>query len=108
MSSTLMTLLDFSKVHNKLGQGEIILDVRNPDEFAQSHIPGAKNIPVSEVAQHAAELKQHKKIYIHCKRGGRAKTAFEALKNAGLDNLICIHDAGMDAWIENGLPTKQG
>ena len=107
MSNTLMTLKELHDSHLKLGEKDIILDVRNPDEFAEAHIKGAKNIPLPEVVSHAQELKKFSHIYIHCKRGGRAKTAFEALKNAGLDNLICIHDAGMDAWIDAGYAIER-
>lgn len=107
MSNNLMTLVDFYNTHKSLENGEIILDVRNPDEFSQGHIANALNIPVTEVLQHTDKLKGYSKIYIHCKRGGRAKTAFEALKNAGFSNLVCIHDAGMDLWVENGYPVSK-
>lgn len=104
MSITHMTLVEFHKAHHKLEKNEVILDVRNEDEFAEAHIPNAINIPVTEVVNKVNDLRQYKTVYIHCKRGGRAKTAFEILKNAGLNNLVCIHDAGMDLWIESGFP----
>lgn len=101
-----MALDDFHKIHDKLETGEIILDVRRPDEFASGHIPQAKNVPLDTLVQAADDLKKFKKIYIHCKRGGRAKTAFDLLSSLGLQNIVCIHDAGMDAWIEKGYPVK--
>lgn len=104
MSNTHLTLKEFADSHLKLGKDDVILDVRNPDEFAFGHIEGALNFPLPEVAQHAEELKKYERVFIHCKRGGRAKTAFEVLTNAGLNNLVCIHDAGMDLWIESGYP----
>src|SRR5437899_1907550 len=104
MSNNMMGLIEFHKVHDKLGAKEIILDVRNPDEYAQGHIPGSKNIPLPQIGNHVKELQEYSKVYIHCKRGGRAKTAYEALSNAGLKNLVCIHDAGMDLWMEKGFP----
>jgi rhodanese-related sulfurtransferase len=104
MSNTLMTLTDFADRHLNLGENDVILDVRNPDEFQAGHIKGALNIPLPEVGTRADELKKYHQVYIHCKRGGRAKTAFELLKSAGLENLVCIHDAGMDLWMENGHP----
>lgn len=107
MSNTLLTLKEFAGSHLKLGKKDVIVDVRNPDEFASGHIKGALNFPLPEVAQHADELRKYEHVYIHCKRGGRAKTAFEALKNAGLDNLVCVHDAGMDLWIESGYPVEK-
>jgi rhodanese-related sulfurtransferase len=107
MSGTQITLQDLYKKSTNLGSNDLILDVRNPDEFAAGHIENARNIPLPEVAQYVAELKKYDHVYIHCKRGGRAKTAFESLKNAGLNNIVCIFDAGMDAWIENGYPVKK-
>ena len=107
MSNTLITLKDFYEHSQILGKNELILDVRNPDEFAAGHIKGAKNIPVTVVAQSAQELKGFEKVYIHCKRGGRANTAFEALKAQGLTNLVCLKEAGMDLWIENGYPVEK-
>lgn len=107
MSNTTMALDDFHGVHKKLEANEVILDVRRPDEFAEAHIENALNIPVDQVAARIEELKKYKTVYIHCKRGGRAKTAFETLKNMGLSNLVCIDDAGMDAWLERGYPVKR-
>ncbi len=107
MSETHISLVELFDAHKKLGQGEVILDVRRPDEFKEAHIEQALNIPVEEVVQHADELKKYKRVYIHCKRGGRAKTAFEALTQKGLNNLVCVHDAGMDQWIEKGFPVKR-
>lgn len=104
MSNTLMGLVDFYNLHQKLAPNEVILDVRGPDEFAAGHIAQALNIPVTEVALKAQELKKYNKVYIHCKRGGRAKAAYETLIAQGLTNLVCIHDAGMDMWIESGYP----
>ena len=107
MSNTQLTLKEFADSHLKLGKNDVILDVRNPDEFASGHIQGALNFPLPEVTQHVEELKKYEHVYIHCKRGGRAKAAFEALNNAGLNNLVCIHDAGMDLWIESGYPVAE-
>lgn len=107
MSTTHMTLVDFYNTHQKLAADEVILDVRNRDEYASGHIANALNIPLPEISSHVEELKKYQTVYIHCKRGGRAKTAFEALAHAGLKNLVCVHDAGMDSWIESGYPVAK-
>ena len=52
MSNTHLTLKEFHDRHLKIGKNDVILDVRNPDEFKESHIQGALNYPVSEVFQH--------------------------------------------------------
>jgi len=107
MSDNHMTLDDFYNQHLKLSSEEIILDVRGVDEYAQGHIANSVNIPLDQVMNKIDELKKYKKIYIHCKRGGRARTAFDALTHAGLNNLVCISDAGMDAWEQRGYPVKR-
>lgn len=106
MSNKTMTLDEFFNCHKSLKKDELILDVRRPDEFQAGHIENARNIPVDQVAAFADDLRKYSAVYIHCKRGGRAKAAFETLTNAGLANLVCIHDAGMDQWIESGYPIK--
>lgn len=103
----MLPLHDLHSVHNQLKAGEVILDVRNPDEFSAGHIPGAINVPLPELASRQTELKPYKSIYIHCKRGGRAKTAFDLLSSLGFANLVCISDAGMDLWIESGYPVTK-
>jgi len=107
MSNSQLTLNEFFKLHHDLAPNEVILDVRGGDEFAVGHIPQAINIPVDQINERADELKKFSRIYIHCKRGGRAKKAFESLEQLGLTNLVCIYDAGMDMWIESGYPVKK-
>ena len=108
MSNTMLNLKDFHDKHLKIGTNDIILDVRNPDEFKEAHIKGAMNFPLNELSQHIEELKKYDHIYIHCKRGGRAQNAFQFLAGSGLSNLICIADAGMDMWISEGYPIVKG
>ena len=107
MSNTSLTLKEFHDRHLKLGTNDIILDVRNPDEFKEVHIKGALNFPLPQVLNHLEELKRYDHIYIHCKRGGRAQNAFQLLAGAGLNNLICIADAGMDMWVSEGYPIER-
>lgn len=108
MSNTQMTLKEFHDRHLKLGKNDVILDVRNPDEFKEAHIKGALNIPLPEVMKHVNELKKYDQVFIHCKRGGRAQNAFQVLSGLGLTNLVCVSDAGMDMWIQEGFPIERG
>lgn len=108
MSNSMLTLKELHDRHLKLGANDIILDVRNPDEFKEARIKGALNIPLPEVGQRADELKKYDHVYIHCKRGGRAQTAYQLLTGAGLTNLVCIGDAGMDMWVAEGYPHERG
>ena len=93
--STSISMHDLHNLLDKLGRNELILDVREPDEYKEGHIPGSKNIPHEEVGKHAEELKKYERIYIHCLAGKRSQIAFESLKKHGLNNLVCISNSGM-------------
>lgn len=58
----------------------VLLDVRNPDEFAVAHYPGAINIPVKELQERYAEVPAAETVLINCARGRRAKQAYIILK----------------------------
>ncbi len=102
-----IAMLDMKNVLGKLAEDEIILDVRGADEFRDGHLPGARNIPHDQVAQHAVELKKFKAIYIHCQAGRRAGMAADALAKLGLSNIICISGGGMGDWMAAGLPVER-
>ncbi len=105
-----MERISIDKLHDLvsgLGEDELILDVRGPDEFAEGHIKGARNQTHEQVAQIADELKQYKTVYVHCKMGGRAQRAAEALDMEGLDNIVCVSDGGMAKWMEMGWEVER-
>lgn len=98
---------DLYEKHDKLQSGEIVLDVRTREEYAEGHVPGSLNIPHDEVEKHLDELRKYKRIYMHCRSGKRAGMAYEALNRAGLKNVVCISGSGMMDWIEAGYPLKK-
>lgn len=89
-----------------MGEDELILDVRTPEEYESGHIKGARNQDHESVTSIADDLKKYKKVYVHCKMGGRAQRASEALEMEGLDNIICVADGGMHKWMEMGWETE--
>lgn len=99
---------ELQQTHKALSKGEVILDVRGPDEFAEAHVPGAINIAHDQVHQHVDRLRTYDKVYIHCRSGKRAGIAMEALQKAGLKNLYCIDDSGMEHWVQKGYPVERG
>jgi hydroxyacylglutathione hydrolase len=100
-------MLDMKNLLGKLGEGEIILDVRGAEEFKGGHLPGARNIPHDQVAQHAAELGKFRTVYVHCQAGKRAGMAADALSKLGLTNIVCVSGGGMGDWIAAGLPVER-
>ena len=100
-----MEFISIDELHTRIqnhNSDDLILDVRTPEEFQAGHIPGAQNTPHEEVAHIADNLKQYRAVYVHCKMGGRAKMAAQALQGSGLNNIVCVGDGGMERWMEAG------
>lgn len=85
----------------------LILDVRTREEYASGHVPGAINIPHTEVEARVAELgaDQTRPVVVYCERGGRAGKAETQLLAAGFRDLRHL-EGDMRAWRENDRPTE--
>lgn len=70
-----------------LGQGgeksPLFLDVRNPDEYEAGHIPGAINIPLSQLRYHLDQLPRDREIWVYCGVGQRGYYATRLLRQKG-------------------------
>ena len=71
-------------------KGYIILDVREQDEYAAGHIPGAILIPYTQIEEKADEMLPDKDqlILVYCRSGRRSKIAAEALVELGYTNIL--------------------
>lgn len=104
-----MEHISIDKLHEllpNLGSEDLILDVRTEEEFEEGHIKGARNKTHEQVGSIADELKNYKNVYVHCKMGGRAQKAAEALEGSGLSNIICVSQGGMQRWMDMGWETE--
>jgi adenylyltransferase/sulfurtransferase len=79
------------------GLGVALIDVREPDEFQIARIPGARLLPLSELAQRFTELDPEGRYYLHCHHGGRSMRALEFLRQHGFRHLRSV-EGGIDAW----------
>lgn len=77
----------------------LILDVRSAEEYARGHVPGALNIPHTEVGARLDELSgaQHRPVVVYCEKGGRAGQAEATLLAAGFTDLHHL-EGDMSAW----------
>ena len=83
-----------------------VLDVRTPEEFAEGHVPGAKNIPVADVGERAAEVPKDRPVVVYCRSGARVKRANAILRERGYTNLIEM-EGSMLAWDAAKLPVEK-
>ena len=81
----------------------VLLDVREPNEYAAGHLPGAINIPVTNFAA-AAKLDRGKKVVIYCRSGARSYTAYRKLKKLGFPDVWQIT---FEEWKEAGFPIEE-
>lgn len=89
----------------------LILDVREPEEYAAGCLPGAVNIPrgVLEFKIDAHPLFQGRRdatILVYCQSGGRSALATETLQKLGYTS-PCSLAGGFKAWSEAGLPAEK-
>lgn len=86
---------------------DALIDVRESDEFAAGHIPGAVHIPRGMLEfklSNAPELSARDlKLVLYCKTSGRAALAACSLQQMGYMNVQSI-SGGFDAWSEAGKP----
>lgn len=96
--------LDVRSLHASRGDYHV-LDVRNPDEWAQGHIEGAMHHASTEIATGnlPANLPDDKPLAVICGTGYRSSVTASILQGSGVDNLVNVA-GGMTAWNEAGQP----
>jgi rhodanese-related sulfurtransferase/TusA-related sulfurtransferase len=80
----------------------VVLDVREPAEYAFGHIPNAISIPFGDLENRVAELDKSKTIFVVCRTGNRSDMASQALSSKGFEKVWNVVP-GMSEW--NG-PTE--
>lgn len=82
------------------------IDVRETDEFADGHPPGARNIPLAELGFHLREVMQARRVYFSCLSGRRSSFAAKTLAYIGHTDAVNV-TGGFKAWLQAGLPVKK-
>ena len=99
-----------AEAEQALRQADVVVDVREADEYAAGHIPGALHISrgMLEFRFSAMPALQSRdlRVLLYCKTGGRAALAGAALKDMGY---LQVHNlaGGFDAWQAAGKPVAQ-
>ena len=75
----------------------VLLDVRQPGEYEQEHLPGAKLIPLPQLADSLEELDAAKPIIVYCAVGGRSRMATQLLTSLGFKRVVHLQ-GGIQAW----------
>jgi NADPH-dependent 2,4-dienoyl-CoA reductase/sulfur reductase-like enzyme/peroxiredoxin family protein/rhodanese-related sulfurtransferase/TusA-related sulfurtransferase len=70
--------------------GAFLLDVRSPQEYALSHIPGAVNIPLGKLRSQLARIPRDKPVYVYCRVGFRSYLAYRLLSQHGFTQVMTL------------------
>lgn len=92
----------------KLDAGEAtLIDVREPNEWREGHVAGAKHIPLGQLALHTDEIPSDREVLLICRSGSRSALATQMLRRQGFEQARNV-DGGVLAWTRRGYPLKSG
>ena len=100
--------INSEELHDQLHEATppVIIDVRTNTEFAQGHIAGAVNVPITEFKSRLAslDLRKDQSVVAVCRAARRSIPAVRLLKRAGIKD-ACQLEGGMLAWAKADMPT---
>ena len=73
--------MDINEAVSAVGEGDLLVDVRTPDEYAQGHIPGSVNWPLERLP--VIDVEAEGVIYTYCHSGARSARAAAWLRERG-------------------------
>ncbi|OHC87815.1 MAG: sulfurtransferase [Sideroxydans sp. RIFOXYB12_FULL_59_6] len=96
--------VDVKTAQSMSQQGALLLDVREPSEYAAVHAVNAKLMPLGQVGMRLQELAAYKDkpVAVICRSGRRSAQAVAILQEAGFTKVVNVQ-GGTSAWVEAGL-----
>jgi NADPH-dependent 2,4-dienoyl-CoA reductase/sulfur reductase-like enzyme/rhodanese-related sulfurtransferase len=82
---------------DKIGEGDMLIDVRRNDEYSEGHIDGAVNIPIDEIRGRLKEIPVDKTVFIYCEAGLRGYLAQRILKQNNFNSVYNL-SGGYQLW----------
>lgn len=87
--------------------GDLVIDVRQADEYAAGHIPGSLHVTAGSLPDRLEELPRGRPVVTICASGVRASIAASLLRSAGFDDVSWVA-SGVPAWRAAGYPVVRG
>ena len=84
-----------------------LLDVREPHEFDEGHIPGSVGVPYHDVAGLPGGIDPGRPVAVVCSSGQRAAVAASLLQAGGADDVIRVAGGGVGTWRDRGWELTQ-
>ena len=94
------------ETRTKQKAGAVIVDVREPSEWREGHIPGAVHIPLGSLSGRLHELDPSQEIVTVCRSGHRSMTAAQVMQRAGFSRVSNMA-GGMISWMRQRFPVSK-
>jgi rhodanese-related sulfurtransferase len=98
--------IDVGELERRRADGVPLLDVRQPDEYVEAHVPGAVLIPLDQLPDRLGEVPAGGPVAVICRSGGRSLAAAQFLRTNGVDAINVA--GGTLAWVESGRAYSSG
>jgi rhodanese-related sulfurtransferase len=96
--------IDIAELDGRIADGTIrVLDVREPHEFRDGHLPGAIHVPVRKLPERLGKLRRDKPYAVICQSGSRSRGATNLLLDSGFEGAVSVR-GGTGAWARSGRP----
>jgi rhodanese-related sulfurtransferase len=107
LAANLPAEISAAEASAKRDAGAFVLDVREPDEWNESHIPGSTLIALGELEARVKEVPRDREVIVVCRSGNRSRAGRAILVNAGFTQVTSVA-GGLTAWAAANLPTVSG
>lgn len=99
--------IDVDRLVVVMADGARVIDVREPDEYAEAHVPGVELIPLGTLPDAIGRLAgSDEPLYIICRSGARSQRAADFLESHGIEAVSVA--GGTMAWVQRGLDYETG
>jgi rhodanese-related sulfurtransferase len=95
-----------AELSSALERGAYLVDVREPYEYDEGHVPGARSMPMNTIPDRYDELPRDRTVYLVCAVGVRSMQVARYLDQLGFD--VRNVEGGTSEWIGAGFPVKTG
>ena len=98
--------IDLDSFARRQRDGARVVDVREPGEYVEGHVPGAVPVPMGQLPGRLGELDSSEPVYVLCASGNRSSAMTDVLTAAGFEAYSVA--GGTQGWAESGRPLVTG